>query len=298
EQVIAQVRSEESCASRDEDRGPTGADRRYGVLTNLSSNNRPSFSFGFTLLSTPLAVRYRWLLPPSVPGANAMPEADTIPRPEMSIFWTRPPLSVVSRMNVWRLLTMNRCLPLTATSSAVVNPYLWVPKLFTMSSRVPNLLSLPRWILYTRRLVESDTISMGLRPPRQARPSGSKEPKRCVCRAVMTASSRVPSFLSFPRPTRKTRSRSSSVTKRAWSFPSHARSSGSCVNFLNVPVASSRPPRFATKRFLPFHREGISSTSESEMSSFFVFGLYVRPIGSGLWVGQLEVSVTRTTEAF
>src|SRR6266480_6199353 len=159
EQVIAQVGSDESRASRDEDRGHTGADRRYGVLTNLSSNNRPSFSFGFTLLSTPLAVRYRRLLPPSVPGANAMPEADTIPRPEMSIFRTRPPRSVVSRMNLCRLLTMNRCLPLTATSSAVVNPYLWVPKLLMTSSRVPNLLSLPRLILYTRRFVESDTIS-------------------------------------------------------------------------------------------------------------------------------------------
>ena len=48
------------------------------------------------------------------------------------------------------------------------------------------------------------------------------------------------------------------------------------------------------KKFFPFHRAGISSTSESEISSFFVLGLYVRPIGSGLWVGQFEVSVTRT----
>src|SRR5438046_8224040 len=98
EQVIAQVGSDESCASRDEDRGHTGADRRYGVLTNLSSNNRPSFSFGFTLLSTPLAVRYRRLIPPSVPRANAMTEASLIPEPEISIFWTNPPFIVVSRM--------------------------------------------------------------------------------------------------------------------------------------------------------------------------------------------------------
>src|SRR5437773_1773599 len=167
-----------------------------------------------------------------------------------------------------------------------------------MSSRVRNLRSLPRWILHTRLLVESDTISTGVRPPRHASPSGSKEPKRCVCRTVMTTSSRVPSFLSFPRPTRKTRSRSSSVTKRTWCFPSHARSSGSRVNFLNVRVDRSRPPRFATKRFLPFHSEGISSTSESETSSFLALASYVSPIGSGLWVGQLEVSVILTTDAF
>src|SRR6266550_1035578 len=198
---------------------------------------------------------------------------------------------------------MNRRFPLIATSSDEVNPNLWVPKLVITSSLVPNRLSLPRRILYTRgRPVgpaspESVTTSMGLRPPRHARPSGSREPNRCVYRTVFTTSSRVPTFLSFPRPTRKTRSRSSSVTNRTWCLLSHARSSGSCVNFLNVPVVMSRPPRLATKRFLPFHSAGISSTSASEIRSFLVLGLYARPIGSGLLVGHEEVIVILTSDA-
>ena len=69
------------------------------------------------------------------------------------------------------------------------------------------------------------------------------------------------------------------------------------MNFLNVPVVVSAPPRFATKRFLPFHRAGISSTSASEISSRLALGLYVRPIGSGLLVGHEEVIVTLTGDA-
>jgi hypothetical protein len=66
---------------------------------------------------------------------------------------------------------------------------------------------------------------------------------------------------------------------------------------LERPVAVRPPPRFAMKRFLPFHRAGISSTSASETSSLLALGLYVKPIGSGLLVGHEEVIVALTSDA-